>query len=75
MGILKNLKIDGDKSLLVVSKTDKNVNLSSRNLKRSKVMIGEDLNTYDVMNSTKIILVEDCIESIQNVFASNKTEK
>ena len=56
ISVLKNLKIDGDKSLFVTSEKDQNTFLSSRNLKNAKVITADKLNTYDILYSHKLII-------------------
>lgn len=65
--LLNNLSLSNDKVLLVTAKHDANVHLSARNLPRTKVVSAESLNTYDIMNAGKLVLVEGSIEQIQNI--------
>lgn len=69
--ILKNLGIDNKKSLFIVSDTDKNTLLSSRNIKNSMVLNASSLNVYDIMNADKIIISEKSVETIINQLANN----
>jgi large subunit ribosomal protein L4 len=41
--------------------------LSSRNLKGAKIVTASEINTYDLMNATSIILAEGSIEKIENI--------
>lgn len=45
--------------------TNKNVYLSSRNLKASKVVINSELSTYGVLNSNKLVLTVGSLEGIE----------
>ena len=65
--LLSNLGALDKKSLLVLSDSNKNVYLSSRNLKRAKVVTASQINTYDLMNASSIILAEGSIEEIENI--------
>jgi large subunit ribosomal protein L4 len=65
--MLSKLAVTGKKVLLVTSSADKNIYLSARNLQRSKVVTATDLNTYDILNSNKLILTEDSIPVIENI--------
>lgn len=67
--MMKNLKIEDKKTLLVVGESNKNVYLSSRNLTRSKVVTASELNTYDVLNAAKLILTEGAISEIEKILA------
>ncbi|MCB0401641.1 MAG: 50S ribosomal protein L4 [Flavobacteriales bacterium] len=65
--MLKNLGAADKKSLLVLSDTNKNVYLSSRNLKGAKVVTASEINTYDLMNASSVILAEGSIEKIEKI--------
>ena len=68
LSVLKNLKIDGDKSLFVTSEKDENTFLSSRNLKNAKVITADKLNTYDILYSHKLIILENAFSQIEKLF-------
>lgn len=67
--ILDNLKISNKKSLLVFSEPEKNIYLSSRNLKGVKVVAASDINTYDLMNAGSVILAESSLKVIENILS------
>jgi large subunit ribosomal protein L4 len=67
--LLSNLGVSNKKSLLVLSEPNKNVYLSSRNLKGTKVVSASDINTYDLMNAGSVILAESSIETIENILS------
>jgi len=62
--VLKALDIDSKKSLFVLSEDSKNVYLSSRNLKTSKVVDASGINTYNVLNANKVVISESSLEGI-----------
>ena len=62
VSILKNLKVDNDRTLFVASEKDQNTLLSSRNVKNTKVITADKLNTYDILNSAKLIISEIAVE-------------
>ena len=68
ISILKNLKVDGDKTLFVTSQKDNNTILSSRNLSNTKVITAEMLNTYDILHSNKLIISEKAFVHIDKQF-------
>jgi large subunit ribosomal protein L4 len=70
--ILNNLGLGNKTSLLVINKADENIYLSSRNLPNTKVLRPEGLNTYEVLNSKKIVIVESAVKTIVEVFANIK---
>ena len=63
--VLKSLNVDTKKSLLVLGEQNKNVYLSSRNLKKSKVVINSELNTYAISNASNLILTEGAISELE----------
>ena len=69
--ILNNLKVSDKKTLIVVPEMNENLYLSSRNIQRSKVVLASDLNTYDILNASSIVLFENSVKSIENLLAQN----
>lgn len=67
---LSNFDLVDKKTLLIVSESNKNVYLSSRNLKGSNVVSVTDINTYDIMNASKLIFFESSLEKLQNTQVS-----
>ena len=67
--LLKNLNLSDKKTLLVLSETNNNVYLSSRNLERCKVVTVSELNTYDIMNATNLILAESSVAQIEKTLS------
>jgi len=65
--LLKSFQLTGKKTLLVVAKADANVVLSARNLKRVKVMNVTDLNTYEILDATQLLLTEGSIKEIEKI--------
>lgn len=68
VNLVNSLKIKEDKSLLVLTETNKNIYLSSRNLKDSKVITVSDLTTYDIMNCSKIVFVESSVDVLHKMY-------
>jgi large subunit ribosomal protein L4 len=66
VNIRKNLKVDGKKSLLVLEKHDRNISLASRNLQDSKIILVNNLNTYDIMNAGVLIFMESSLNVLQS---------
>ncbi|MEL4455527.1 50S ribosomal protein L4 [Lutimonas vermicola] len=67
--ILKALELENKKSLFVLDRSNNNVYLSSRNLKRVNVVNGSELSTYTVLNANKVIISEACLEEIESNFS------
>jgi len=65
-----DLNVTNDKTLLVVAGAENNnVYLSSRNLKKTKVISVEQLNTYDVLNAGKLLLTTGAVKTLEEALA------
>ena len=65
INVLKALGLENKKSLFVLGDTNKNVYLSSRNLKASNVVTTSELNTYAILNANNLVLLEGSLEGIE----------
>jgi large subunit ribosomal protein L4 len=65
--MLSNLELQNDKILLILGSENDNVYLSSRNLKRVKVVTADSVNTFDVLNAKKVVMAESSIEVIEKI--------
>lgn len=65
--LLSNLKLDNEKVLMILGEKDDNVYLSSRNLRKVKVVTADSVNTYDVLNASKIVMTKSSIEAIEKI--------
>lgn len=63
-----NLEVADKKMLLVLSEQNKNIYLSSRNIKDVKVVTISELSTYDIMNAKVLLFVENSIEPLHKLF-------
>ena len=63
----KNLKLDDMKILMVLSQKNNNVCLSARNLQKVNVIQASELNTYNVMDSARLVLTESSIAAIDQL--------
>ena len=64
--VLKALGLDGKKSLIVLGDSNKNVYLSSRNLKASEVVSASELSTYKILNANNLVFLEGSLEGIES---------
>jgi large subunit ribosomal protein L4 len=58
INVLKALGLENKKSLFVLGDSNKNVYLSSRNLKGSSVLSNLELSTYAILNANNLDLIE-----------------
>jgi large subunit ribosomal protein L4 len=65
INVLKALELDNKKSLFGLGDTNKNVYLSSRNLKASSVVSSLELSTYAILNANNLVLLESSLEIIE----------
>jgi 50S ribosomal protein L4, bacterial/organelle len=66
--ISNNLKINDKKSLFVLPEENKNIYLSSRNLQGVSIVIASELNTYQILNAKKVIVLESSMSKIEELF-------
>lgn len=65
--VLENLELQDTKVLFLVPDNNRNVYLSSRNLPKAKVLRAQDVNTFDVLNAEKVLIVEDAVEIVNQI--------
>jgi large subunit ribosomal protein L4 len=65
INVLKALGLENKKSLFVLGDSNKNVYLSSRNLKTSNVLTNSELSTYAILNANNLVLLEGSLEGIE----------
>lgn len=66
MEILTNLKMDNKKTLLVTNLHDRNIHLAVRNIPKSGTSTIADLNTYEILNATDLVLAESTVKEFNN---------
>lgn len=64
-----DLNVTDVKTLLVLGDANNNVYLSSRNLKKTKVITADQLNTYDVLNAGKLLLTTGALKTLEEALA------
>lgn len=69
IGFLSNLSLSDKKTLLVLPQSDKNIFLSSRNIKKANVTIAENINTYELLNAENLLVCEGALEKIENLLS------
>ena len=67
LDILTKLKLNNDKTLLVIPEYNENIYKSGRNLPQARVMAAKDLNTYEILNASKLVLIEESVPVIENI--------
>jgi large subunit ribosomal protein L4 len=64
-----DLNVTDVKTLLVLGEANNNIYLSSRNLKKTKVITADQLNTYDVLNAGKLLLTAGALKTLEEALA------
>ncbi len=64
---LKGFDLVNKKTLLVLNGKDDNIYLSARNIQKVKVVNSASLNTYDILNANKIVMVESSLKTINEL--------
>ena len=67
VNIVKNLKLDGQKILLVLPGQNVNVFLSARNLPEAKIVTASDINTYRVLDNKMVVVTESSVDVLNNL--------
>ena len=65
INVLSDLGLANKKSLFVLGDSNKNVYLSSRNLKGTNVVSNLELSTYAILNANNLVLLESSLEGIE----------
>jgi large subunit ribosomal protein L4 len=65
--MLAAISLADKKTLFVLPENNKNVVLSGRNIKNSKITTADQINTYDVMNANTIVFVESSVSKVENI--------
>lgn len=67
--LLADVNVAAEKTLLVLPAANNNVYLSSRNLKKAKVLTADQLSTYDILNAGKLLLTTGSVKTLEEAFA------
>ena len=61
---LKAIQADQGKNLLVLDAPDKNVLLAGRNVRNLEIMQVNEISTYDVLNSNRVLMTHKSIDRL-----------
>ena len=70
VNLLNTLELTNAKVLLVVEELTDNVCLASRNLGNVKVVLPEEVNTYDVVNCDKMVVTAAALTKLEEVLGN-----
>ena len=64
--LLESLKLEG-KLLIVTTELTENMILSTRNIASIKLVLANELNTYDVLYCDKLVMTQDAVKYVEEV--------
>ena len=67
VNILDKLNLMNYKTLIVVNELDEKVCLAARNLANTKIVLVEEVNTYDVVNADRLLIEETALNKLEEV--------
>ena len=66
--LLDSFKLQDKKVLVVIAKKDENLYLSSKNIKKAKIIDAKSINTYDILNANNLLIAESSIAEIEKIY-------
>ncbi len=66
--VLKNLNLDGEKTLVLLPEKAENHYLSSRNIERVSVYYADKISTYHILSHKKLLIFKSAVEQLQSTF-------
>ncbi len=70
--IVKALKLEGKKVLLLTGQRDDIVYRSGRNINKMQILEAKNASTYDLLNNQVLVLQKSAVESLTKLYASEK---
>lgn len=67
MNVMNSIDTAYEKVLIVLSEENKNVYLSSKNVQGANIVTADSLNTYEIVNANKVVIIEGAVEKIENI--------
>ena len=67
VNITRNLKLEGQKVLVVLNGQEPNLYLSLRNVPTASVVTASDINTYRVLDNRMILVTESSVDTLNNL--------
>lgn len=66
--VMNNLQVADKKVLFILAENNAEVLKSARNIQRTNVVTVNELNTYAIMNSTAVVIVENAVAALEETF-------
>lgn len=65
--VMENLQVN--KGLVVIAENDENIIMSAKNIPTVQTTLTSTINVYDIMKAGKVILTQDAVKKIEEVYA------
>ncbi len=69
IALLKTLKLEDKKVLIIVKEFDENIILASRNLQNVVLISADEVNVLDLVATNMVLITEDALKAIEEVLA------
>ncbi|WP_339030102.1 50S ribosomal protein L4 [Spiroplasma endosymbiont of Cantharis nigra] len=69
LSVMKNIKIEDQKTLIVTKEHEEIVVKSAGNIPGVKTLDFQKMNIFDLLNATKLVVTEDTVNKIEEVYA------
>ncbi|MVN21628.1 50S ribosomal protein L4 [Mucilaginibacter arboris] len=69
INLVSGLNFADEKTLLVLPAANNNIYLSSRNIKKAKVITADQLSTYDILNAGRLLLTASSVKTLEEALA------
>ncbi len=66
MNVMSSNNLAYEKVLIVLPEDNTNVYKSSRNVQGANIVTADSLNTYEIVNANKVVIIEGAVEKIEN---------
>lgn len=67
VNLLNNISMSDKKTLLVLSQSNTNIVLSTRNIQNASVITADKINTYELLYADNLLICESSMEKIENL--------
>lgn len=65
--VMNDMKLNNDKALFVLPESNENLFISSRNIPNVDVINAQNLNTYELLRASKLLVLESSIKKIEEI--------
>lgn len=69
LSVMKNIKVEDQKTLIVTKEHEELVVKSAGNIPGVKTLDFQKMNIFDLLNATKLVVTEDTVNKIEEVYA------